>query len=631
MKHLAALVLVFINVVSICGATARSGNSMSLPQITADEWRADFEFFKAKLTEHHPNPYFRTSKQEFERSFNVAIEKIKQRTSDQNLIALMQIVGLVRDGHTNVRVMGNSFKVSLIPVRPYLFDDGLYIVNARDPALVGARIISVNGHKIERVLKGLSTLISTDNEAHPKNLVPFRVIMPEFLVGLGFGTNPKEISLTIQKNGDSKKLLLPAVSMAEYFSWFTAIKPKPGLPISRSRNVFSGEDSLNIWKGRIEDAIYIQFTDVATRRDITLRDFSSGLKADFDRADRLIVDLRECPGGNKGLYPPFVSVLKNSKFNQSRNLFALTGRRTNSACTSLITKLRAETNVITVGERIGGSPLFYSDVTTVTSPNSKVQIEISTRYNLDSYFMDERTSHDPDIPVPLESAPYLAGRDLVLERALDHLPKRPSTAGVFDHSVTGRYQLVSGKLAVLGNENGSAFIRSQSLFDLKLTRIGPGLYRPVNGYDLTVAVGKNGSVRISIMGHDTKARRLRAGEHTPLELIERGKIDEGIERIMTIAAKYPDRPILGETELNRIGYRFLRKGGVENSIKVFEANVRIWPTSSNVYDSLGEAFLEAGELNKALVNYEKSVEINPQSRGGMRAIRKIKSMLNEKR
>jgi len=34
---------------------------------------------------------------------------------------------------------------------------------------------------------------------------------------------------------------------------------------------------------------------------------------------------------------------------------------------------------------------------------------------------------------------------------------------------------------------------------------------------------------------------------------------------------------------------------------------------SNVYDSLGEAYMKSGDKEKAVINYEKSLDVNPEN------------------
>ena len=54
-------------------------------------------------------------------------------------------------------------------------------------------------------------------------------------------------------------------------------------------------------------------------------------------------------------------------------------------------------------------------------------------------------------------------------------------------------------------------------------------------------------------------------------------------------------------------------GRIAEAIEVFKLNVEEFPRSSNVYDSLGEAYMKQGDTEKAIINYEKSLELNPDN------------------
>jgi tetratricopeptide (TPR) repeat protein len=54
-------------------------------------------------------------------------------------------------------------------------------------------------------------------------------------------------------------------------------------------------------------------------------------------------------------------------------------------------------------------------------------------------------------------------------------------------------------------------------------------------------------------------------------------------------------------------------------------NVEAFPESFNTYDSLGEAYAAAGEKELAIRNYEKSLQLNPNSQSGIDALKKLKA------
>jgi tetratricopeptide (TPR) repeat protein len=76
--------------------------------------------------------------------------------------------------------------------------------------------------------------------------------------------------------------------------------------------------------------------------------------------------------------------------------------------------------------------------------------------------------------------------------------------------------------------------------------------------------------------------------------------------------------------MNRLGYFLLGRKRLPEAIEVFKANVEDYPNSSNTYDSLGEAYMIAGEKELATKNYEKSVELNPKNEGGIQALKKLR-------
>ena len=82
-----------------------------------------------------------------------------------------------------------------------------------------------------------------------------------------------------------------------------------------------------------------------------------------------------------------------------------------------------------------------------------------------------------------------------------------------------------------------------------------------------------------------------------------------------------------ELDLNDLGYEFMRQGDLEAAILVLRLNAAAYPQSSNVYDSLGEAYMQHGDTRLALENYQKSLQLNPDNAGAAEAIRKVRQRL----
>jgi len=75
--------------------------------------------------------------------------------------------------------------------------------------------------------------------------------------------------------------------------------------------------------------------------------------------------------------------------------------------------------------------------------------------------------------------------------------------------------------------------------------------------------------------------------------------------------------------MNQLGYRYLQEGKTREAVTLFKLNVITYPDSWNVYDSLGEAFLKDGQKDKAISNYERSLELNPANENATKILSEI--------
>ena len=68
-----------------------------------------------------------------------------------------------------------------------------------------------------------------------------------------------------------------------------------------------------------------------------------------------------------------------------------------------------------------------------------------------------------------------------------------------------------------------------------------------------------------------------------------------------------------EEALNFYGYQLLWNNQDKDAFLIFKMLVSEFPNSPNVYDSYGEIHLKMGDKNQALINYKKSLELNPDN------------------
>jgi tetratricopeptide (TPR) repeat protein len=84
------------------------------------------------------------------------------------------------------------------------------------------------------------------------------------------------------------------------------------------------------------------------------------------------------------------------------------------------------------------------------------------------------------------------------------------------------------------------------------------------------------------------------------------------------------RQAFREDMLNQVGHRLLGQGLLPAAIEAFKLNVEQFPDASNTYDSLGEAYMMAGDRDNAIRNFEKSLELNPQNANAVQKLQELR-------
>jgi CubicO group peptidase (beta-lactamase class C family) len=109
-----------------------------------------------------------------------------------------------------------------------------------------------------------------------------------------------------------------------------------------------------------------------------------------------------------------------------------------------------------------------------------------------------------------------------------------------------------------------------------------------------------------------------------LPVFEKQGIDAGMKKYKELKAD--ETYALDEGEMNQVGYVLLQNGKVKEAIEIFKINTQAFPDSWNTYDSLGEAYMNDRQKEKAIENYERSIEMNPENANGKEMLAKIRSL-----
>ena len=107
--------------------------------------------------------------------------------------------------------------------------------------------------------------------------------------------------------------------------------------------------------------------------------------------------------------------------------------------------------------------------------------------------------------------------------------------------------------------------------------------------------------------------------------IASGGIDEAARQYHDLKAAAPASYNFDEDQLNALGYRHIQAKEYSKAIRIFQLNVEAYPQSSNVYDSLGEAYMDDGNKAQAIANYQKSLRLNPKNGNAVVMLERLKA------
>lgn len=102
-------------------------------------------------------------------------------------------------------------------------------------------------------------------------------------------------------------------------------------------------------------------------------------------------------------------------------------------------------------------------------------------------------------------------------------------------------------------------------------------------------------------------------------------LDKAVQKIREFRRAHPDLKIFNEKYFINLGYRFLffldKK---DYAIEIFKLYKDMFPQSANAYDSLAEAYMMDGNKKLAVMNYQKSLELNPDNKNAEEKLKQLR-------
>ena len=420
----ASVIAALTILVGACGTTAPSSSPGASPaprsapaesaaaSPSVDPWTADLATLDESVRRLHPAPFTIHSEAEWNAKLVELRASLPSASQDEQLVQLASLVGLL-DTHSYLEwPTGASFYEVIL----YPFSDGVFVVRAGDPALVGTRLVSIGGVPVDEVRKRLAPLVPHDNASGLLDGIEGLLSSVEFLHGAGIVKDRAKPQFAFERAGGAAVVVDPeTLDLAGWEAKLAVVGDLLGdAPEAVARRTEP------VW-WRVEApqrAFHLAYSDYV---DPVAALAAMTAALDARKADRVVLDLRYLRGGNGSVAFPLVEGLAGDpRVNRPGGLTVLIGRENVSAGTVIVRMLDEQTKAIFVGEPTPArADNFLCDCATIFLPASTFTVGVPT-YTF--HTGDPRPEIAPDVPMALAAADFFAGRDPVLAAALAGLP-----------------------------------------------------------------------------------------------------------------------------------------------------------------------------------------------------------------
>ena len=447
-----------------------SGNAQPPEQIAPTEWRSDLHYFQQLIHTKYSNLFYNVTAKQFDSVVAAIDKKIGTLGDVQMNVEFAKLVAMFKVGHTMVRQRagtGDNLSpwVHPVPVRFYLFSDGLYIksIDAKYEDAAGGKVTKIGTTDIATALQKIRPAIAFENEQGFKNMLQYYLNIPEYLQAVGIIDDAKKVAITYLKDGKEKSITLQAENMPQpaghgpgaSADWVDAYE---GINDSNAPLWLKEPGKLRYFEYLPESkTVYVKHSAVQDEPGQTIADFFAKLFrfVDSNDVDKLILDIRLNGGGNNYLNKPVITgIIQAKKINRKGHFFIITGRETFSAAQNLTNELEKYTEAIFAGEPTSENVNFFGDTRTEVLPNSKLNINLSWLWwqNLDP--RDKRKWTAPQLAADLSSDDYKKGIDPAMnvimnykaEGSIDEQLRNMVLAGKYDEAVAAAKQYLADPL-----------------------------------------------------------------------------------------------------------------------------------------------------------------------------------------
>jgi hypothetical protein len=405
--------------------TGTSYGQATRPDDRFKGWSADIDFLLDQAGKQHYVYKSKPLPEELVKRAAALKRSIPDFSDERMLAELQRLVSTLGDGHSYVLPFGaERVHSTWLPVRFYLFSDGLFIIDAQPgyEQWIGARVLRIGGVSATDAMSKVGAMMSRDNPMGTVWIGPILLGFRGVLEAVGATPVSDSIELSlVDASGRKRKASFSYVRVPRMRGLPKLIAPRSSH--AKVSPLYLSNVSTNYWFKAISDGrtIYFQFNQVANADGESLSAYAHRLDEVLTAKppQLLMIDVRHNNGGNADLLPPLLEAIKKfGNSNPQAKIVVVTGRNTFSAAQIFINLMNRDTRAIFAGEPSSSKPNFVGEENQIVFPWSGAMGSVSNRYH-ESMPGDNRQWIEPQIKVELSSRDYFAGRDPVLETVLE--------------------------------------------------------------------------------------------------------------------------------------------------------------------------------------------------------------------
>jgi tetratricopeptide (TPR) repeat protein len=199
--------------------------------------------------------------------------------------------------------------------------------------------------------------------------------------------------------------------------------------------------------------------------------------------------------------------------------------------------------------------------------------------------------------------------------------------------ISGRYRINENRLVEVFQNNDQLFGKQLGEEPIELIKISDSTFvrRDINRLIQFKPNSENRTMNMLILNSNdgknvSTFAKMSDDEKIPIEFLVEGNFSQSLEAYQALMKEDAKDPTIDENNLNVLGYRFLGNERTKMAHDIFKINMILYPDSFNVYDSYAEACMIMGEVELAIKNYNKSLDLNPQNNNAKEMLKELQKI-----